>query len=81
MATRFVEPVDFFSLDIPLLEALMAHLAYYFSTFPALTTTFAQHQVRATERLGLHFILAANRRPGPTDFIPKTKTCGTGPFT
>jgi glycosyltransferase involved in cell wall biosynthesis len=49
----------------------MAHLSYYFSIFPALTTTFAQHQVRATEELGLKFILAANRRPGPHEFHPQ----------
>lgn len=49
----------------------MAHLAYYFSTFPALTTTFAQHQVRATGKLGLKFILVANRCPGPRDFHPQ----------
>ena len=49
----------------------MAHLAYYFSTFPALTTTFAQHQVRATEKLGLRFILAANRPPEPGQFHPQ----------
>jgi glycosyltransferase involved in cell wall biosynthesis len=49
----------------------MIHLAYYFSTFPALTTTFAQHQVRATGKLGLSFILVANRRPGPGDFHPQ----------
>lgn len=49
----------------------MAHLAYYFSTFPALTTTFAQHQVRATEKLGLRFILAANRPPEPRQFHPE----------
>lgn len=49
----------------------MTHLAYYFSTFPALTTTFAQHQVRATEKLGLSFILAANRPPAPHGFHPQ----------
>jgi colanic acid/amylovoran biosynthesis glycosyltransferase len=49
----------------------MAHLAYYFSTFPALTTTFAQYQVRATEKLGLKFILVSNRCPGPHDFHPQ----------
>ncbi len=43
----------------------MARLAYLFSTFPALTTTFMQHQVAATERLGLDPFLAAARRPGP----------------
>jgi glycosyltransferase involved in cell wall biosynthesis len=36
-----------------------------------LTTTFAQHQVRATEELGLKFILVANRRPGPHNFHPQ----------
>src|SRR3989339_565274 len=49
----------------------MAHLAYYFSTFPALTTTFSQHQVRATEELGLKYILVANRRPDPHNFHPQ----------
>ncbi|MCK9377140.1 MAG: glycosyltransferase family 4 protein [Syntrophobacterales bacterium] len=47
------------------------HLAYYFSIFPALTTTFAQHQVRATEKLGLNFLLLANRRPAPDNFHPQ----------
>jgi hypothetical protein len=49
----------------------MPHIAYYFSIFPALTTTFAQHQVRATEELGLKFILVANRRPGSRDIHPQ----------
>jgi len=51
--------------------ARMTHLAYYFSTFPALTTTFAQYQVRATAKLGLKSILVANRAPGPHDFHPQ----------
>jgi glycosyltransferase involved in cell wall biosynthesis len=41
----------------------MPSLAYFFSAFPVLTETFALHQVRATQRLGLPLVLAANRRP------------------
>jgi colanic acid/amylovoran biosynthesis glycosyltransferase len=41
----------------------MPSLAYFFSAFPVLTETFALHQVRATHRLGLPLVLAANRRP------------------
>jgi glycosyltransferase involved in cell wall biosynthesis len=50
----------------------MAQVAYYFSTkFPALTTTFTQHQVRATAQLGLDFIMAANYPPPPGQFHPQ----------
>jgi colanic acid/amylovoran biosynthesis glycosyltransferase len=49
----------------------MTSLAYYFSNFPTLTTTFAQHQVRATEKLGLNFILVANRCPEPHHYHPQ----------
>lgn len=38
-------------------------LAYLFSTYPDLTTTFMQHQVMETERQGLKVVLAANTTP------------------
>ena len=43
----------------------MLSLAYFFSAFPVLTETLTLHQVRATQRLGLSLVLAANRRPAP----------------
>lgn len=43
----------------------MPVLAYYFSTFPALSETFVRSQVRATGDLGLSFLLVANRPPAP----------------
>jgi colanic acid/amylovoran biosynthesis glycosyltransferase len=43
----------------------MPSLAYFFSAFPVLTETLALHQVRATQRLGLPCVLAANRWPAP----------------
>ncbi|MGV8048757.1 MAG: glycosyltransferase family 4 protein [Anaerolineaceae bacterium] len=48
----------------------MADLAYYFSMFPALTTSFIQVQVRATERLGLGSVLISNRRPEAGSYHP-----------
>lgn len=47
----------------------MPPLAYYFSTFPAWSETFARSQVRATGDLGLSFLLVANRRPLPRDLL------------
>ncbi len=52
-------------------EVNMTRIAYYFSLFPALTTSFVQYQVRATGELGLDFILAANRKPGPGQYHPQ----------
>lgn len=49
----------------------MAKLAYLFSTFPALSTTLTQHQVRGTERLGLTTLLAATRPPAPDGYHPE----------
>lgn len=49
----------------------MGRLAYYFSTFPALTTTFMQHQVAATETMGLDDLLVANTRPEPGTYHPQ----------
>jgi len=48
----------------------MPPLAYYFSTFPALSETLVRSQVEATGDLGLPFLLVANRRPLPRDFFP-----------
>lgn len=48
----------------------MPPLAYYFSTFPALSETLVRSQVEATEDLGLPFLLVANRRPQPRDLLP-----------
>lgn len=48
----------------------MPPLAYYFSTFPALSETFVRSQVGATGNLGLSFLLVANRRPLPRDLLP-----------
>lgn len=38
-------------------------LGYFFSTFPALSTTFLQREVRALEHLGFKLSLFANRSP------------------
>jgi colanic acid/amylovoran biosynthesis glycosyltransferase len=51
-------------------ESGMADLAYYFSLFPALTTSFIHYQVRASERLGLDCILISNRRPAAGCYHP-----------
>ena len=48
----------------------MARLAYLFSTFPALSTTFTQHQVRAAENMGLDAVFISNRPPAPDGFHP-----------
>jgi colanic acid/amylovoran biosynthesis glycosyltransferase len=51
----------------------MGRLAYFFSTFPLLSETFALAQVKATQKLGLDFRLVANRRPGAGQFHPQDK--------
>jgi colanic acid/amylovoran biosynthesis glycosyltransferase len=48
----------------------MPPLAYYFSAFPAWSETFVRSQVRATEALGLQFLLVANRRPRAGELFP-----------
>jgi glycosyltransferase involved in cell wall biosynthesis len=48
----------------------MPALAYYFSTFPAMSETFVRSQVRATGDLGLSFLLVANRPPAPRSIHP-----------
>lgn len=58
----------------------MAKIAYFFSTFPALSTTFVQHQVAATQRLGLDAVLISTRPPAPDGYHPQDdhfyrKTC------
>jgi colanic acid/amylovoran biosynthesis glycosyltransferase len=70
-AHHTLEPRAAVCLRDSLPGAAVTHLAYFFSTFPTLTTTFAQHQVRATEKLGLSFILAANRPPASSGFHPQ----------
>jgi len=49
----------------------MPSLLYYYTGFPFLTHTLANHQVRATQELGLDFWLAANRPPPPDHFNPE----------
>jgi colanic acid/amylovoran biosynthesis glycosyltransferase len=49
----------------------MGRLAYFFSTFPLLSETFALAQVKATQKLGLDFRLVANRRPQAGQFHPQ----------
>ena len=56
-------------------------LAYYFSQFPLLTTSFVQYQVRATGALGLDFILVANRKPGPGQYHPHDEDLRERAFT
>jgi glycosyltransferase involved in cell wall biosynthesis len=51
----------------------MGRLAYFFSTFPLLSETFALAQVKATRKLGLDFSLVANRRPSAGRFHPHDK--------
>lgn len=48
----------------------MGRLAYFFSTFPLLSETFALAQVKATRELGLDFSLVANRQPDAGRFHP-----------
>ncbi len=49
----------------------MARVAYFFSTFPALSTTFVQHQVSATQKLGLGAVLISTRPPAPDGYHPQ----------
>lgn len=49
----------------------MAQIAYYFSLFPVLTTSFIQYQLRATRELGLDFVMASNRKPGSGEYHPQ----------
>lgn len=48
-----------------------AVLAYFFSSFPALSTTFLQREVRDLRAQGQKVVLFANRRPKPGDFDPQ----------
>jgi colanic acid/amylovoran biosynthesis glycosyltransferase len=45
-------------------------LGYYFSTFPALSTTFLQREVRALEGLGVQLSLFSNRPPFSNGYHP-----------
>jgi glycosyltransferase involved in cell wall biosynthesis len=49
----------------------MSRFAYLLSTFPALSTTFVQHEVRILQELGIDLILAANRAPAPGRYHPE----------
>ena len=51
----------------------MHRIAYLFSTFPGLSTTFMQHQVAATRRLGLDALLFSTRAPKPGGYHPQDK--------
>ena len=49
----------------------MAHIAYLFSTFPALSTTFVHQQVSATLDQSLEAMLFSTRPPKPGGFHPQ----------
>lgn len=49
----------------------MYRIAYLSSTFPALSTTFVQYEVRTLEKLGLEIVLTANRAPLLGRYHPK----------
>ena len=49
----------------------MPKIAYLSSTFPALSTTFVQYEVRILEKLGLEIVLTANRAPDPGRYHPE----------
>ena len=46
------------------------NVAYFFSTFPQLSTTFLQREVRALRSLGLELLLVANRSPVEGEYHP-----------
>ena len=45
-------------------------LAYYFSCFPTVSTTFLQREVRALQACGIEPVLVANRPPAKGGFHP-----------
>jgi len=49
----------------------MPQIAYLGSTFPALSTTFVQHEVRILEKLGLEIVSTANRAPDRGGYHPE----------
>jgi glycosyltransferase involved in cell wall biosynthesis len=49
----------------------MSRIAYYFSTFPALTTTFLQREVTALLDAELDVLLMANHAPKPKCYHPQ----------
>lgn len=51
----------------------MSNIAYFFSTFPALSTTFLQREVRTLQTMGLKPVLVSNRAPKPGEFHPGDK--------
>jgi colanic acid/amylovoran biosynthesis glycosyltransferase len=48
-------------------------LGYFFSSFPRLSTTFLQREVRGLTTEGIPVVLFANRKPHPGDFDPQDK--------
>jgi glycosyltransferase involved in cell wall biosynthesis len=51
----------------------MSRFAYLFSKFPLLSTTFIQHQVKATQNYGLDASLVATRNPKTGNYHPEDK--------
>lgn len=45
-------------------------IAYFFSSFPQISTTFLQREVRAIRSLGINPTLVANRPPGKGEYHP-----------
>lgn len=48
----------------------MPRLAFFHSTFPTLSGTFSQQQMREARAQGLDFISVSNRAPGPGEYHP-----------
>ncbi|MFZ5569577.1 MAG: glycosyltransferase [Thermodesulfobacteriota bacterium] len=55
-------------------------IAYFFSTFPHLNTTFLQREVRGLNSVGLFPLLAANRPPATGAFHPGDRDLVDGTF-
>ena len=51
----------------------MVQIAYFFSKFPTISTTFLQREVRNVERAGLPLLLVANRNPQRGGYHPHDK--------
>jgi colanic acid/amylovoran biosynthesis glycosyltransferase len=49
----------------------MPRIAYLSSTFPALSTTFVQYEVRILKKLGLEIVSTSNRAPDPGGYHPE----------
>lgn len=51
----------------------MEQIAYFFSKFPTIPTTFLQREVRFVERSGIQLLLVANRSPEALGYHPHDK--------